>query len=273
MLWPFDGQHLALGRLFSSGGAAGGNRYSNPMALVGAGAGEVASVSPEFASFAEGYLPALRVNIAKCLNAQEVEPILKASLAEFFEGLLEGLLHQNSAGAREAAAAAAAAASAGDGGPVAAAAAAAAVANASASASLPTGCLWNSYMFGLGGLQQFVFDIKYLARSCGGRIGSGSGPGSSDGAASLSWDEVGPGGYLTPRAAESAAALLRRCVSSYATKTQTRVDETWTKATFGWIDPAVEKRASNPKVNNLAKAYAVDKEKVSRRNGTDKMAA
>ena len=277
LMWPFDPILLptsnggpptpASGSLkFLSKLVGGTNRYGNPMGLVSSG--ELALVSPEWVDFTEHYLPGLKHNVARCLNAQEVEPILRQAITELMETIKEGQFQTNSQASREAQAAAKGGAAAS--GPA---------------ASVPAGCIWSSYLFGLGGLQQFVFDLKFFIRSCGGRIASvagagqtspSSGGGASDASLSPSsasskacaLDEVAPGGFVTTRAADATSALLRRCISSYSSKTATRADEAWMKQTFGWIENAVEKRVAKCPTINLAKGYAMDKEKVTR-EGTE----
>jgi hypothetical protein len=239
LLWPFE-RHLC----FNTKLLAGSNRYANPMGL--SSSGELASVTNEWVAFAEGYLVSLHATIGRCINAGEVEPILTLALEELMETLMEGQF----------------ALDAGAGGSGGASARAAASANNNGDA-----CVWHTYLFGLGGLQQFVLDLKFLVRSCGGRLGPPEekhmrkgGGGANNSSASAAASVVSAGGFLTARAAESVSLLLARCIQSYSSMTSTPADDAWTRATLGWVDAAVEKRVANAKTN-LAKCFAADRER------------
>jgi len=219
LVWPFD-SHLK----FPTRLIGGANKYANPLALQSMG-GELAQVSGEWIQFCEGHLVALRSTISKCINAHDAEPMLQMMLAELIDCIREGYIGSDAAGI-----AAAAVSGSAD----------------SASSSDPTS-IWSSYLFGLGGLQQFIFDLKFFILSCGGSI--------------IDVDVVDGGGYISERCAESCSALMQQSIDSYCTKTATTQDENWLNSTFGWMDAAVNKRIKNEKTVNLAKLYAADKEK------------
>lgn len=241
ILWPNE-QYLK----FSTKLVGGSNKYANPLSLTMSG--DLIHITSEWLDFVELTLVSFKTNVSRTLPpGDEVERVVMRALGDFLEGVSEGSWRNASSSTSK------------DGGNT----------NTSSNSGINTtgggssgtgsnggGSFWSTYLFGLGGLQQFILDFKYFAMSCGATNSTSS-------SSSNSLIEVGPGGFFNERCSTSCNLLLKMSIESYASKTGTRTNREWFDTNLKWIDGIILKRLQNMKVNNLGKMFQADKEKVT----------
>ena len=102
-----------------------------------------------------------RSNIARTLPAKEVDVVVGKAINEFIDAMLEGHFKRGEA---------AASGNATSSGPKSLDATGSPDPSATSASSSSTASIWPTYVFGLGGLQQFLLDLKYFGCSIGGSL-------------------------------------------------------------------------------------------------------